>query len=48
MKCVAEGVETQIQKEILLEAGCVYGQGYYFDRPMPAWKFEEKYLKDMI
>lgn len=46
MKCVAEGVETQIQKEVLLEAGCVYGQGYYFDRPMPAWKFEEKYLKD--
>ena len=45
MRCVAEGVENQSQKEMLLDAGCFYGQGYYFARPMPVWKFEEMYLK---
>ncbi len=45
MVCVAEGVETEKQKEVLLNAGCIYGQGYYYSRPMPVWKFEEKYLK---
>lgn len=45
MLCVAEGVETQQQAAMLLESGCIYGQGYYYDRPMPVQKFEEKYLK---
>lgn len=45
MTCVAEGVETQIQQDILTEIGCVYAQGYYYDRPMEADKFEEKYLR---
>ena len=44
MKCIAEGVETEKQKEALLNAGCQYGQGFYYARPMPAWKFEEEYL----
>lgn len=45
MRCVAEGVETKKQEEMLVNAGCIYGQGYYYARPMPVWKFEEKYLK---
>ena len=44
MDCVAEGVETRKQEEVLLKAGCVWGQGYYYARPMPVWKFEEEYL----
>ncbi len=42
--CVAEGVETSEQRAALLEAGCLYAQGYYYDRPMPAEQFKAKYL----
>lgn len=44
MRCVAEGVETQAQKEVLLQAGCIYGQGFLFDPPLSAEAFEKKYL----
>jgi EAL domain-containing protein (putative c-di-GMP-specific phosphodiesterase class I) len=30
---LAEGIETNEQKEFLLEHGCLHGQGYYFARP---------------
>ena len=32
---VAEGIETEAQREILLGLGCGTGQGYMFGRPMP-------------
>lgn len=35
MKVIAEGIETQTQCDILLAAGCDYGQGYLFSRAMP-------------
>ncbi len=34
MSCVAEGIETQEQREALVEMGCRAGQGYLFGRPM--------------
>jgi EAL domain-containing protein (putative c-di-GMP-specific phosphodiesterase class I) len=34
MRIVAEGVETKEQKELLLEFGCDYFQGYYFAKPL--------------
>ena len=45
MTCVAEGVETREQADALLEMGCVYAQGFYYDRPLPAEGFERKYLR---
>ena len=36
MKVVAEGVETGQQRDLLLQAGCDYGQGYLFARPVNA------------
>jgi diguanylate cyclase (GGDEF)-like protein/PAS domain S-box-containing protein len=41
MKVIAEGVETAQQRDILAAAGCDYGQGYLFARPMPAAQFDE-------
>jgi len=38
---VAEGVETEEQRRILLEQGCDLAQGYLFGRPMPAEQFAE-------
>ncbi len=34
IKVVAEGIETEAQKDILVASGCDYGQGYYFSRPL--------------
>lgn len=40
-KVVAEGIETQEQMDLLLGAGCDYGQGYLFSKPIPAEAFEK-------
>jgi EAL domain-containing protein (putative c-di-GMP-specific phosphodiesterase class I) len=33
---IAEGIESAAQREWLLRAGCRFGQGYLFGRPMSA------------
>jgi diguanylate cyclase (GGDEF)-like protein len=40
MKVIAEGVETQMQRDLLTAAGCDYAQGYYYSRPVSATEFE--------
>jgi len=37
---IAEGVETEIECQMLLHHGCQLIQGYYFSKPLPAVDFE--------
>jgi len=37
---IAEGVETEDQKKLLIESGCNHFQGYLFGRPVPIEQFE--------
>jgi diguanylate cyclase (GGDEF)-like protein/PAS domain S-box-containing protein len=39
MKVVAEGVETDVQRQIVLAAGCELSQGFHFARPMSGREF---------
>ena len=38
---ICEGVETQAQASLLLEAGCEEGQGYLFSKPLPVDEYEK-------
>jgi diguanylate cyclase (GGDEF)-like protein/PAS domain S-box-containing protein len=40
LKVIAEGIETEQQFQLLLEAGCDYGQGYLISKPAPAEEIE--------
>ncbi|MBU1424657.1 MAG: EAL domain-containing protein [Gammaproteobacteria bacterium] len=40
LKVIAEGIETATQRHLLTAAGCDYGQGYFFSRPVPSHEFE--------
>jgi len=41
IKVIAEGIETQEQCDLLMAAGCDYGQGYLFSKPVAADEFEK-------
>src|SRR5690606_18163614 len=36
LEIVAEGIETEAQRQVLRDLGCHLGQGYLFSRPLPA------------
>ena len=44
IKVIAEGVETAMQRDLLRAAGCDFGQGYHYSRPVPAEAFERLLL----
>jgi EAL domain-containing protein (putative c-di-GMP-specific phosphodiesterase class I) len=41
---IAEGVETEEQREFLMRIGCHAFQGYLFSRPLPLEDFEKQWL----
>lgn len=41
-ECVAEGIETHEQLELIRESGCDIAQGFYFDRPLPKEAMEKR------
>jgi diguanylate cyclase (GGDEF)-like protein/PAS domain S-box-containing protein len=42
LEVIAEGVETEEQRQLLLEKGCNHFQGYLFSKPVPIEQLEEK------
>jgi len=42
MMVVAEGVETNVQADLLQGFSCSMAQGYLFDKPLPCSEFEER------
>ncbi len=40
LSVIAEGVETEQQRQLLLNKGCTYYQGYLFGKPAPIEQFE--------
>ncbi|MGZ5015695.1 MAG: PAS domain S-box protein [Methylobacter sp.] len=44
LKVIAEGVETEGQRALLMAVGCEYVQGYLYAKPMPAEMFLEYVL----
>ena len=46
LSVIAEGIETKQQLEWLKNIGCLFGQGYLFDKSLPAAEVEKRYLSD--
>jgi diguanylate cyclase (GGDEF)-like protein/PAS domain S-box-containing protein len=40
LNIIAEGVETEEQRQLLLNKGCIHYQGYLFSKPIPIEQFE--------
>ncbi|MEO1094322.1 MAG: EAL domain-containing protein [Cyanobacteria bacterium J06638_28] len=38
---VGEGIETEYQAQFLLQHGCLFGQGYWFSRPLNSYDAEQ-------
>ena len=43
---LAEGIETEEQRQFLIDNGCQYGQGFLFSRPVPTEQIEAIYRGD--
>ncbi|WAR45542.1 EAL domain-containing protein [Methylomonas rapida] len=44
LKVIAEGVETEAQRDLLNAIGCDYAQGYLFAQPMTVDEFERRFV----
>ncbi len=45
LQAIAEGVESEQQRDFLIENGCQAFQGYLFGKPLPADQFEARFLR---
>lgn len=43
IESIAEGVETKLQEDILMELGCMLGQGYLYGKPVSVEEFLTNY-----
>jgi EAL domain-containing protein (putative c-di-GMP-specific phosphodiesterase class I) len=41
LNIIAEGVETESQRNFLADFGCLVFQGYFFGRPLPIREFNQ-------
>jgi diguanylate cyclase (GGDEF)-like protein len=46
LSVVAEGIENEMQRDILAELGCDFGQGYFLSKPLPYQQFENDYINN--
>lgn len=46
IKVLAEGVETEAQRQFLAQQGCDLYQGYLYSVPLPAEAFEKRWLRN--
>jgi EAL domain-containing protein (putative c-di-GMP-specific phosphodiesterase class I) len=46
LEVIAEGVETEAQRDFLAREGCLAYQGYFYSRPLPLAGFEEYVTKE--
>ena len=42
LECIAEGVETEEQLDVLRSNKCQLAQGFFFDKPLPVEEFEKR------
>jgi len=45
---IAEGIETKKQKNMLIRAGCDFGQGFIFSKALTCNEFEELYFSKVV
>jgi len=44
LQVIAEGIETEAQQQLLINAGCNFGQGFLFSKPIPVEDFEKLFV----
>lgn len=48
LSVIAEGVETEAQRDCLKKQGCLAYQGYLFGRPLPLLEFEQRLSSGLV